>query len=58
MRWFFIGSTCFLLILAAGLFTRAVAAFESHRYLTLAQAPDADSADVKFPSVDPRTLIW
>ncbi|KAG0253105.1 hypothetical protein BG011_006543 [Mortierella polycephala] len=50
---FFIASTCFLLLIAAGLFSKAVNAFEMDKWNKLVGG-DADDAG----SFDPRINVW
>jgi high-affinity iron transporter len=50
---FFVGSTCFLLLIAAGLFSKAINAYEMDKWNKIVGG-DADDAG----SFDPRTNVW
>ncbi|KAF9090033.1 high-affinity iron permease, partial [Mortierella sp. AD031] len=50
---FFVGSTCLLLMIAAGLVAKGVAAFESDRWNRLTDAQGDDDG-----SYDPRVNVW
>ncbi|KAF9925728.1 high-affinity iron permease [Linnemannia zychae] len=50
---FFTASTCFLLLIAAGLVARAVAAFEAYTWAKLTNAQSDDGG-----SYDPRYNVW
>ncbi|KAG0290178.1 hypothetical protein BGZ96_006354 [Linnemannia gamsii] len=50
---FFVGSTCLLLLIAAGLVAKGIAAFESDRWNRLTDAQGDDDG-----SYDPRVNLW
>ncbi|KAG0273520.1 hypothetical protein BGZ97_010688 [Linnemannia gamsii] len=50
---FFVGSTCLLLLIAAGLVAKGIAAFESDRWNRLTNAQGDDDG-----SYDPRVNLW
>lgn len=50
---FFVGSTCLLLLVAAGLVAKGIAAFEADRWMNLTGALSDDDA-----TYDPRVNVW
>ncbi|KAG0050687.1 hypothetical protein BGZ83_004517 [Gryganskiella cystojenkinii] len=50
---FFVGSTCLLLLVAAGLVAKGIAAFEADRWMNLTGALSDDAA-----TFDPRVNVW
>ncbi|KAF9585074.1 high-affinity iron permease [Lunasporangiospora selenospora] len=53
LQKFFVGSTCVLLLLAAGLVAKGIAAFEADRWIKLTGAQSDDAG-----TYDPRVNIW
>jgi high-affinity iron transporter len=58
LHWFFVGSTCFLLLIAAGLFSRSISNFEKHSWNVYTGALGAGEEEESESSFDVRSNVW